>query len=615
MQFLIAPALFAALSLIGFSFLPRLKSRLAIPLSLSAGALITGWLTWVAGYLIGTTAAMIVAALLLATSFRRFTAWRHAVSRFARELGAILRRPATILLVLLLLALVPQLAAPLVDSDGLRYHAALPKLFLLEGQVSYYPYDVTGAFPQAAEMLYLLAMPLGGGEAAKVLHFLFFLATLATLILIVHRNRATRTPAVLSAFLLAASPVALAPAASAFIDHIALFHIAAALLLGRHAVAALPLAAACATKLTAAPAVLALMLSVRAGEGTDEGPPAGRRGRRHLFALGRRGSREASVQPWATSAAGHAGPPEAPGRSSRPHALKTFALIALVIAAAFAPFAIRNVIHTGDPVHPIGRGLLRMPIPGVSSESLQYATQYHSRLEGIVAIPWLPQRGVVQDDEVVGIHHLLGLFALVLAIRQRRLRAPLGIVIAYLGVALLYRAPARYLLPMFLALAIFEGVALARTKRFAPLVALLVAIPALLVSLPLVLKLGTDPARVIPGYRATEVVNRLPNRGKVMALDFPAPYYFDRPWIVEGILNEPPLKGWVSEARTPDDLLRRFKTERVHLLVITPGYGGGSPHTVVALASDAREAQLLDAFRRRLRPVARIDSVDVFEVP
>ncbi len=34
-----------------------------------------------------------------------------------------------------------------------------------------------------------------------------------------------------------------------------------------------------------------------------------------------------------------------------------------------------------------------------------------------------------------------------------------------------------------------------------------------------------------------------------MALDFPAPFYFDRPWIAEGILNQPPLAGMAEGRR------------------------------------------------------------------
>jgi ABC-2 type transport system permease protein len=65
--------------------------------------------------------------------------------------------------------------------------------------------------------------------------------------------------------------------------------------------------------------------SLRARKRDDQGPPPGRRGRRHLFAHGRRLTREASVQPWATSAAGHAAPPEASRRFSSVGALKASA--------------------------------------------------------------------------------------------------------------------------------------------------------------------------------------------------------------------------------------------------------------------------------------------------
>ncbi|HEY0158889.1 MAG TPA: hypothetical protein VGF28_16515 [Thermoanaerobaculia bacterium] len=580
MRFAIALALVSAVSLIGFSLLPsRPRARFVVPLSLSFGALVVGSLTWIVGTLIGTSAAMIAAALLFAVSLRHARAWGGAVQRFGRELLPLAKQPASILTGLLLLTVLRQLALPLIDSDGLRYHAALPKLFLLQGEVTYYPWDVTGAYPQTAEMLYMLGIAAWSGEVAKVIHFLFFSATLATLALTVHRGRATRTAAALAPFLYAAAPVALLPAGSAFIDHIVVFHVAVALQLvlavssGRtgsqpvprrperpalqRARVALPLAAAFATKITAAPAIAVLALARKR--------------------------------------------------------VRSIAVIAAVVTLAFLPFAIRNVYYTGDPVYPVGRGLLGLPIAGVTQERIEYATQFHGKIGGI---PWVPREGVVQDDEVAGLHHLLGLFALLLAIRDRRLRVPLLIVVAYLAVGLVYSVPTRHYLSMFLVLSIFEALALARLRRFAPVVALLVALPALAVSVPLVLTYGSfDVARTVPAYRAMQVVNAQPPGGKVMGFDVPAPYYFDRPWIVEGLLNEPPLKRWVREARTVEDLLAKLRAHDVRYVVVTPGYGGGGPHTLVALAENPREAQLLDALRRRLRPVERVDSVDVFAVP
>jgi len=569
---LLAAGMLAGLSLIGHALLPRAlrpaKARLLVPLSLSFGTLVTAWLMWMAGALIGTTASLIVAAALLLVALRAAPRWWGDCRRVARELrlGWLAALP--------LLLTLPQLALPLTDSDGLRYHVALPKLFLLEGKVSYYPWDLTGAFPQTAEMVYLLGLRMAGGETAKLIHFAYFVATLATLTLIAHRSRRTRTAAMVAPLLLAASPVVLSPAAAGFIDHVALFHVAVALHLlmsrARPAIIALPLAGAFAVKYTAAPAVAALLLIAVVRE------------RRAIIPM------------------------------------------VAIVAAAFAPFAIRNMMHTGDPIYPIGHALLHRPIPGVSKASLAFATQFHSEVKGVVGIPWMP--GESPPDEVVGIHHAAGLFALLLVVRNRRLRPAAALVFAYLLVDMIYRVPARYLMPMILALALLEAMALAALpRRLAAVAALVVCMPALLWCAHVLFTLATPfpylrgrvarddyLGRVVPGYRAASFVNTLPPGGRVMALDFPAPYYFDRPWIVEGILHEPPLQQWLHAG---DDLFARLRAHDVRVLVVTPGYGGGTPYSLMPVASNGDEAQRVDAFRRRLRLRARIDGVDVFEVP
>ena len=518
-----AVAIIVGLSLIGYALLPLLsKARLVIPLSLSFGTLVTGWSMWIAGTLISTRAAFVVAAALLLVSLRALPRWWRDCRRVLRELFALAKRPSALLVAIPLALAIPQLLLPIVDSDGLRYHAAFPKLFRLTGRVFFYPWDVTGAFPQTAEMIYMLRP-----ESAKLIHFCFFLATLATLALLVHRRRRDRAAAVVAPFLLAVSPVVIAPAAAAFIDHIALFHVAVAmhLLLSRRS-AALPLAAAFATKYTAAPS---LVLGV-------------------------------TRKWWAA---------------------------ALAVVVAFAPFAIRNISYTNDPIYPIGHVLLHKPLEGVSAESLRYATQYHSSIPGVVGIPWVAG----QADEIVGLHHLLGLFALLIVIREKRLRAAAVLVFVYLLVAAIYRVPARYLLPMLFALAILEAAALTYVpRRLVALIAFVIAIPALLTSAQFLLTFAQpfvylrgrlDRAQylalVVPGYRAAEVVNAMPPGGTVMALDFPAPYYFNRPWIVEGVLHEPPLKRWLRDG-TAAEKLREYD---VRVLVVTPGYRTQLPFRLV----------------------------------
>jgi Glycosyltransferase family 87 len=500
-----------------------MHARLLIPLSLSFGTLATGWSMWIAGTLIGTRAAFVVAAALLVVSLRALPRWWRDCRRVLRELFALGRRWTAALVALPLALAIPQLLLPIVDSDGLRYHVAFPKLFLLTGKVFFYPWDLSGAFPQTAEMIYMLRP-----ESAKLIHFFYFLATLATLALVVHRRRRDRTAAVVAPFLLAVSPVVLAPAAAAFLDHVVLLHVAVAihLLLSRRS-PALPLAAAFATKYTAAPSL--------------------------VLALTR-----------------------------RPRALA--AAVAIVIAA-FLPFAIRNISTTGDPVYPIGHVLLHKPLDGVAPGSLAEATQFHSKVSGIGGIPWTDDNA--QHDEVVGLHHLLGLFALLIVLRERRLRPVAALVFVYLVVAAVYRPSTRHLYPMFFALAILEAAALARVPRkLVGVIAFVVCIPALLGSATILLTFAQpwvylrgrlDRAHylglVVPGYRATEVVNALPPGGKVMALDFPAPYYFDRPWIVEGVLHEAPLERWIREG----DALAKLREHDVRVLVLTPAYRALKP--------------------------------------
>ncbi len=56
---------------------------------------------------------------------------------------------------------------PAVAYDALTYHLAVPHYYILEGAISYIPYDSCSNFPFAAEMLYLLGMFLSGFKLAQ----------------------------------------------------------------------------------------------------------------------------------------------------------------------------------------------------------------------------------------------------------------------------------------------------------------------------------------------------------------------------------------------------------------------------------------------------------------
>lgn len=595
----VALGLLVVLSIVGFGLLPRgvrpCHARLAVPLSLSFGATLFGWLGWLVGTFAGTRFLLPLLGLLLVIAVPRAREWPATVGRGVREGLALARAhpwlsaAATVPPLLLL----PQLLIPIVDSDGLRYHAALAKLFLLTGRIFLYPWDAHAALPQGGEVLFAAALRLGPDETVKWLHAFFFVGTMALLPALVHRGKRERGLAVAAPLLFAVSPLILTPAGAAFLDHVALFHLAtAALLVSRRAPPAavgLALAGAVYTKLTSGVAVVGVAVTALVLEALRP-----RKRRRPLAAVA------------ATAAA-----------------------LVIPAAVALAPVAVRNLISTGDPFFPAGYGLLGRPIPGLAPDWKARTTQSESGSAGVLGLRWTSEQTNGRRDEVAGWHHLLGLAAVPLAWRRPRLRPLLGLLLPLVVVPLLGRPSARHLLPALWGLAPFEAEAvLLVAGRFFPAGAVAAASPALAASASLLFgvfgpsdyllgRLGRSGflARAIPGYRATVLVNSRPAGGRVMALDFPGPFYFSRPWVAEGIVNEPPLKLWLQAGDGADRLLARLRAEEIRYIVVTPGYGGGTRASLLPLASGRAQLEVLVALRSRLRLAGRVDGCDVFEVP
>lgn len=589
-----------ALTLIGYGVLPpwrrpqnaaavppgsgrRRRAVVAIPLGLSVGALVTGWLSFVVA-LLSTWLVGLVWASLLLLSVRRWRELHTDSARVARRFRALLASApaASAALGLALLALVPSLFLPLWDSDGIRYQVALPKLFLLEGRVVSYPWDVVAALPQLVGSLLLAVLPAGGGEAAKFLHAGFFLATLGTFALFLHRDRRSRRAAVYGPLLLVVAPVAAVPATAAFVDHAALFHlVVAALLLTRASTfsALGPLGAAVATKTTAGPGAAVLLLLATA---------------------------------WS-------------GRGAR---LRTFGLGCASLVIAFAPFGVRNLLETGDPLFPVGHVLLGRPVPGTDLALVKKVLDFRPAATAPLGIGWFPGEPGLAADDVAGPALLLGFFALPIALRSRRGHVLLALTGTYLAVGLLSHPLARLLMPLFLALAGVSALAADRWFRRAatPVVAALAVGTFVFANLqaldpyPTLAYLSGRLSRpdflssVVPGYRAALFVNALPG-GTVMTLDFPGPYFLARPWIAEGVVNEPPLQLWLAEGEDGEGLLARCRALGVTHILVTPGWGGGTPASLYPLARSRREAEALVAFRSRLRLLSTVDGVDVFELP
>lgn len=434
-------------------------------------------------------------------------------------------------------------------------------------------------------MLYLGGLVLGSGEAAKLVHGALFLATLATLALALHRGRRSRAASALAPLFLCAAPVAALPATAGFVDHAALFHLSVALLLVLRRApppwVGVALAGAVGTKLVAGLPATALLVSL-------------------LFTL-------------------------PPGRR-----LRGLLAAAGVAALVHAPWATRALAATGDPLFPLGHYLLGRPIPGVSEASLRWATHYRELSTGPMGLAFLEGTPGASADDVVGLHLLVALFALPVVARDRRLLPLLLLVTAHAAFGLLLRPPARYHLAAFLALSGLLAAALSgRRARLGVAAGLLLALPAAATSTRALLSqfrpLDYVSGRVdreaylaanVPGYRAARLLSREPP-GAVMALDFPAPYYLGRPFVAEGVLHEPPLKRWLADGLDAPALLGRMRELRVRFLLVTPGYGGGTPLSLLPLVrpEEADRVRELLSLRARLRLLATADGVDVYEVP
>ena len=118
-----------------------------------------------------TGLAIIAAGLIPAVNFakRNFTALR--ISR-SRETDVLYAAVLCVCAVAVLLTL-PTGLKPAVFYDGLVYHLALPKYYILEGKITHAPYNFFSFFPQSIEMLYLTALAAGGEIAPKALNWFF----------------------------------------------------------------------------------------------------------------------------------------------------------------------------------------------------------------------------------------------------------------------------------------------------------------------------------------------------------------------------------------------------------------------------------------------------------
>ena len=347
-------------AIVGHAATPRkwlsFHPGLAVLQGVSWGLTLVSLSVWLAGTIFGTAIVGWVAGLLVVASLVRAPEWFRLVIRALALARRKVRGHLAASLALAIPALwsLPSLILPVIDSDGLRYHLALPKLFMLEGKIFLYPWDVVGAYPQGAEMFYLLGLSLGSAEAAKWLHFLIVGLGIAALVMMVGGRRSN---GLLGGLAYAATPAVLAGAGAAFIDGFSMLHLAVAAVGLKRRInpwaVGMALAGAVWTKWTIAPAVAGCLVVVILEAAK------GRRWRSGLAAL-------------------------------------------TPIVLVLAPLMVRNSVATGDPFFPIVTGLVSGEVPGVDRDLMDTVSQRHQEIPGPLGIPWDTSIGEVEADEIVG---------------------------------------------------------------------------------------------------------------------------------------------------------------------------------------------------------------------
>ncbi len=448
--------------------------------------------------------------------------------------------------------------------DSLVYHLALPQLYLLHGRVFPTPYNVFSGIPFNAEMLYGLALAVGGETAARFLPWGLALAV-AALIAVWCRRFAGPDAGPIAALLFYSCPMVAAQSWHALVEMnwtldalLALFGVmlweAAPGRVGPPLLAGLFLGFALGTKYNAASLIVALAAAAWVSLRRTRGRGA-RRDRRGTLLL-----------------AGSA-------------------------AVVFSPWAIKNWIFYHNPVYPFfndwfpaapagadWRGLLR--------DAARTFPETFATRAGLADLLWgFWGRGWGAGD-ALGVGILWSLPLLVLARPREKSQRLLLAMLAggYLAAALMSRTP-RYLVflvPLFsIAAASAAAAEPGRDFRvFATAVLLAACAANSAEAFTNWLGLGTwnvvlgreSAAEYLnhahwmyptPYYAAADFINRTaPPRAKVLFVGEARGYYSEREFVAASAFGADPLAALSDASTDPDDLRRRLRAEGFSYLLV-----------------------------------------------
>ena len=231
-------------------------------------------------------------------------------------------------------AIIVLCAVPPVSRDALTHHLALPKIYLEKGLSTELPHIPFSYFPMNVDLLYMATMSFSGDVAIKYIHFAFGLLT-ALLVYFLLRRWINGQFGMLGALLFLSLPVIVKLSISAYVDlGLAFFSTAALLAILKWMAnnrgiqyllaAAVFCGLALGTKYNALLVLCIMTLSIP------------------LVVLQRdRMQQSAAVVT-------EASPPITVVQSIGPAVL--FCLVAMMM---YAPWAIRNIVWTGNPIYPL----------------------------------------------------------------------------------------------------------------------------------------------------------------------------------------------------------------------------------------------------------------------
>lgn len=454
---------------------------------------------------------------------------------------------------------------PPLDYDVIEYHLGAPAEYLRAGRMHFLEHNMYSSFPSNVEMLYLLALKLGGlpfegAVIAKVLN-LFLVTLSAAAVYLLGRAAGGRRAGVVAAAALYVHPVMIGVAMRAYVEGalvlytvMALYGVMSFVRTGNRlwaVVAGLSAGLAAGCKYTAIPFVLVpvVIYAVVAG-----GPRKG---------------------------------------------ISGAAVAALCFACVFAPWALRNTINTGNPVFPLAHEVFGSRC---WNEELDARFDHaHSPMMNKDHAPDAAEQG----REFI--RRLAGVFT--------GTNSGSFLFLIFIPLAFLLRAGPRFLVPLlghflwcfviwfavthridrFLAaalpgLCVAAGVGAAAALDRASVTRWAVGVCLLVATLTTVLAhIGSGTLRVASGIEtekewlkditrgasyssdAVDYINDLPAGSKVLLIGEAEVYYFDTPIVYSVVFNDNLIEDLISDRSSARD--RLVEKGITHVFVNWPEFG------------------------------------------